>query len=215
LETQVKLYYFPGACSLACHIALEWTGSAYQTVRMSLQSTKSPEYLSLNPNGVVPLLEHDDFLLTENAAILGYIAELHPHTGLLGDGSVRARADIMRWLAYLNSDVHSAFKPIFSPSRFIEDQAQADALASKARAQITTHLERIDRQLEGRDWLAGGRSVADPYLFVMLRWAESKVGPLDRFGNLVRFMDRMFSDDAVMAAIASEEGDFNRSSIRG
>lgn len=211
----MKLYYFPGACSLACHIALEWTGSAYQTVRMSLASTKSPEYLALNPNGVVPLLEHDGFLLTENAAILCYIAELHPHAGLLGDGSVRARADVMRWLAYLNSDVHSAFKPIFSPSRFIEDREQADALAVKAKALVATHLERIDRHLEGRNWLAGERSVADPYLFVMLRWAENKVGPLDRFGNLVRFMDRMFGDDAVIAAVASEEGDFNRNGVRG
>ncbi len=210
----LKLYYFPGACSLACHIALEWTGSAYQTVRMSLTSTKSPDYLALNPNGVVPLLEHEDFLLTENAAILGYIAELHPHVGLLGDGSVRARADVMRWLAYLNSDVHSAFKPIFSPSRFIDDRAQAEALADRARANVTTHLQRIDRHLEGRDWLSGERSVADPYLFVMLRWAENKVGSLDRFGNLVRFMDRMFSDDAVIAAVSSEEGDFNRAGGR-
>ena len=210
----LKLYYFPGACSLACHIALEWTGSAYQTVRMSLASTKSPEYLALNPNGVVPLLEHEDFLLTENAAILGYIAELHPHAGLLGDGSARARADVMRWLAYLNSDVHPAFKPIFSPSRFIDDRTQAEVLANRARANVTTHLQRIDRHLEGRDWLTGERSVADPYLFVMLRWAENKVGSLERFGNLVRFMERMFSDDAVMAAVASEEGDFNRAGGR-
>ena len=211
----MKLYYFPGACSLACHIALEWTGSAYQTVRMSLQSTKSPEYLALNPNGVVPLLAHDGFLLTENAAILGYIAELNPDAGLLGDGSIRARADVMRWLAYLNSDVHSAFKPIFTPARFIDDRTQADALASKARAHVATHLERIDRHLAGHDWLAGGRSVADPYLFVMLRWAESKVEPLDRFQHLARFMDRMFSDDAVIAAVASEEGEVRRSGGRG
>lgn len=202
----MKLYYFPGACSLACHIALEWTGSAYQTVRMSLASTKSPEYLAMNPNGVVPLLDDDGFLLTENAAILGYIAELNPESGLLGDGSIRARAEVMRWLAYLNSDVHSAFKPIFSPHRFIDDRAQAEALARAARAHVIAHLERMDRHLADRDWLAGGRSIADPYLFVMLRWAQNKVGPLDRFENLAGFMGRMFDDDAVLAAIASEEG---------
>jgi len=206
----MKLYYFPGACALACHIALEWTGTAYQTVRMSPQSTKSPDFLGMNPNGMVPLLEHDGFLLTENAAILGYIAELHPGAGLLGDGGVRGRADVMRWLAHLNSDVHQAFKPIFSPSRFLDDEAQAAALVGKAKAQVGGHFARIDRHLQGREWLSGSRSIADPYLFVMLRWAERKGIPLGGFADLGRFMDRMFSDDAVVAAIASEEGEVTR-----
>ncbi|KRB07957.1 glutathione S-transferase N-terminal domain-containing protein [Lysobacter sp. Root690] len=201
----MKLYYFPGACSLADHIVLQWTGIAHETIRMSPDGIKSDEYLRINPAGTVPLLLHDDFVLTENVAILGYIAEQHPDAALLGDGSARGRAEVMRWLAYLNSDVHMAFKPIFTPSRFLPDEAQAPALADQARIQVSAHLRRLDAQLQGRDWLVGSRSIADPYLFVILRWAIRKNIALDEFGNLLRFLERMFVDAGVFAAIAVEE----------
>ncbi len=201
----MKLYYFPGACSLADHIVLMWTGTAHEAIRMSSETIKSDDYLRMNPNGTVPVLLHDGFVLTENVAILGYIAEQHPEASLLGDGSARGRAEVMRWLAYLNSDVHMAFKPIFTPSRFLPDEAQAEALREQARSQVSAHLRRLDDQLEGKDWLAGTRSIADPYLFVMLRWAIRKNIPLDEFRNLLRFLERMFADPGVFAAIADEE----------
>lgn len=201
----MKLYYFPGACALADHIALEWTGIAHEAVRMNRESIKSVEYLALNPNGSVPLLVDDGFTLTENAAILGYIAELSPEARLLGDGSVRGRADVMRWLAYLNSDVHGAFKPIFSPARFLPQESLAGALAEQARLQVATHLQHLDEQMEGKDWLVGTRSIADPYLFVMLRWAVAKNIALDPFRNLARFLERMYADAGVFAAISNEE----------
>jgi glutathione S-transferase len=201
----MKLYYYVGACSLADHIVLEWTGAEYETVRMTRESVKEPEYLALNPGGAVPLLVDGDFMLTENAAILGYLAERKPDAQLLGDGSVRGRADVMRWLAFLNSDVHMAFKPIFTPSKFLADEAFAGALGDQARANVTLLLERLEAQLQGKQWLAGSRSVADPYLFVMLRWATARNIPLDRFRNLRAFLERMYADPGVFAAIASEE----------
>jgi len=151
----MKLYYFPGACSLADHIVLEWTGIEHEAVRMSRDTIKTEAYLALNPNGTVPLLVDGDFALTENAAILGYIAEQRPEATLLGDGTPRGRAEVMRWLAYLNSDVHMAFKPLFTPSRFLPDEAMAEVLAEQARLQIAIHLKRLDEQLEGKDWLIG------------------------------------------------------------
>ncbi|WP_454830903.1 glutathione S-transferase family protein [Pseudoxanthomonas wuyuanensis] len=201
----MKLYYFPGACSLADHIALQWTGIAHEAVRVSPEAIKSDEYLQMNPNGTVPMLLHDGFVLTENIAILGYIAEQRPEAALLGDGTARGRADVMRWLSYLNSDVHMAFKPIFTPWRFLPDEAQADALHEQARIMIGVHLQRLDNQLEGKDWLVGTRSIADPYLFVILRWAIRKNIPLDDFRNLLNFLERMFTDEGVFAAIVSEE----------
>jgi glutathione S-transferase len=201
----MKLYYFVGACSLADHIVLEWVGARYETVKMTLDSTKSPEYLALNPNGTVPLLIDGDFVLTQNVAILSYLADLHPEAQLLGDGSLRGRADVMRWLAHLDSDVHSAFKPIYTPARFLPDPALSGALAEAARGRVRTYLSHIDKRLEGREWLVDRRSVADPYLFVMVRWADRlKIG-VDGFTNLSRFAERMYADPGVRAATAAEE----------
>lgn len=201
----MKLYYFAGACSLADHIVLEWIGEPYETVRMTPASVKSREYLALNPNGTVPLLVDGDFVLTQNVAILCYLADRNPTSWLLGDGSLRGRAEVMQWLAFLNSDVHPAFKPIFVPGRYLPDASFAGAIADTARAHVRTYLGRIDKRLEGRDWLADERSVADPYLFVLLRWAVRLNVGLDGFASLSRFAERMYADPAVRKVIQMEE----------
>jgi glutathione S-transferase len=201
----MKLYYFAGACSLADHIVLEWIGQPYETVRMTLATVKSSEYLALNPNGTVPLLVDGDFVLTQNVAILCYLADRNPAARLLGDGSLRGRAEVIQWLGFLNSDVHPAFKPIFAPSRFLPDPSLAGAIADTARGHVRTYLGRIDKQLAGRDWLTGERSAADPYLFVLLRWADRRNVGLDGLANLSRFADRMYTDPAVRKVIQTEE----------
>ena len=201
----MKLYYVKGACSLADHIVLEWTGVPYQTVRMSLESVKSPEYLALNPNGTVPLLIDGELMLTQNAAILCYVAEQRPELQLLGDGSRRGRAEVMDWLSFLNSDVHVAFKPIFNPRRLLPDPAHASAIAEAARANVRTLFGRIDKRLAGRDWLTDQRSVADPYLFVMTRWAIRLNVGIDGLANVLRFTERMYADAGVQKAIRVEE----------
>lgn len=203
----MKLYYFPGACSLADHIVLEWIGAPYETVRMSHASIKTPEYLAINAGGTVPLLIDGDLSLTENIAILGYLGDLYPQARLLGDGTTRGRAEVMRWLGFLNSDVHGAFKPIFTPRRYLPDPASADTIADTARMNVSKYLVRLDARLEGRDWLTGERSVADPYLFVMLRWAIRLEIGMSGFASLLRFIDRMQADAGVRAAIHAEEGD--------
>ena len=201
----MKLYYMPGACSLADMIVLAWLDVPYTPVRMSLDTMKEAEYLSLCAGGTVPLLEHDGYLLTENVAILGYLADLHPAAGLVGDGTPRGRAEVMRWLGFLNSDVHKAFKPIFSPSRFLAQRDLDDELHANARHHIRLYLERLDRQLSGRDWLARERSVADAYLFVVTRWAIAKQVDQRGMDNLAAFMARMDADAGVRAALAVEE----------
>jgi len=209
LEDFMKLYYFPGACSLATHIVLEWLDTPYETVKLDLASTKSPEFLALNPNGAVPLLIDGDFVLSQNAAILFYLAERHPKARLLGDGSSRGRAEVMRWLSFLNSDVHPAFKPIFKPGRFHSDGSLARVIADTARTHVREYLERLEAHLQGRDWLADERSIADPYLFVMLRWALKLKVDLSGFENLARFFSRMSANASVRAAVIAEEGSFD------
>ncbi len=202
----MNLFYMPGASSLAVHIVLEWSGAEYETVRMDRRSIKGGGYLALNPSGGVPLLVDGDFVLSENVAILVYIAELHPHARLLGDGSLRSRAEVMRWLGFLNSDVHKAFRPIFYPERYLAGGEFAQPLGAMARGHVRDHLRRLDLQLEGRDWLTGERSVADAYLFVILRWAiGTKIG-LQGFANLSHFVRRLHEDEGVHAALAMEEG---------
>jgi glutathione S-transferase len=201
----MKLYHMRGACSLADLIVLGWIGAPHETVPVTLESMKTPEYLALNPGGTVPLLVHGDFSLTENVAILGYLADLYPAARLAGDGSARGRAEVMRWLAFLNSDVHKAFKPLFSPSRFLDERDRDEELARNARQHIRGYLERIDTQLAGRDWLAGSRSIADPYLFVVLRWASAKEVELAGLHKLAAFAARLNGDPSVQKALLAEE----------
>ena len=202
----MKLYHMPGACSLAALIVLQWVGVFHEPVRMSLETIKSPGYLAMNPGGTVPLLEHGDFLLTENVAVLGYLADLHPEARLLGDGTPIARAEVMRWLAFLNSDVHDAFRPMFTPMRYMPDIAWAPALVQAARARVRGYLDRLDDQLEGRSWLTGERSIADSYLFVLSRWSVKQGVDMNGLDNLARFSDRMKQDAGVRAALAAEAG---------
>ncbi|OOG56630.1 glutathione S-transferase N-terminal domain-containing protein [Rhodanobacter sp. C03] len=201
----MKLYYMPGVCSLADHIVLEWIGQPYQIEEVPRTELRSPEYLKLNPDGVVPVLVDDDgWVLTENIAILHYLADRFPAAGLDGDGTPRSRAEVNRWLGFLNSDVHPAFKPLFRPERFIADTARHAELQDTARAKLRSYFERLDNQLANRDWLTGTRSIADPYLFVAQRWAKAKAVDLGGLDQLERFALRMRADAGVKAAMQAE-----------
>lgn len=200
----MKLYTKPGACSTACHISLHWSGAAFGVQVLTAEEMKAPAYLAINPAGAVPALEDGDFVLTQNAAIVGYIADLNPAAGLAGDGSPRQRAEANRWLAFCNADLHPAFHPLFGPARFIGDESQFDALKAAARLRLRGLYERAERQLEGREWIAGFRSYADPYLYITLRWASKTGVDLSGFDNLAAFVQRMEADAGVQAALKAE-----------
>lgn len=201
----MKLYYTPGTCALADHIALEWAGTPYETQHVAREERRSPAFLALNPSGAVPVLEEDGWILTQNAAILGYIAERFPQAGLLGD-TPHARAETQRWLSFVNSDVHPAFHPLFGLTGYLGDEAAIAKTKAAARVKLRGQFEILDRQLEGRDWLTGTRSIADPYLFVVLRWARKTGVDLSGLHNLERFFERMGGDPGVAAALEAQEG---------
>ena len=200
----MKLYYTPGACSLADHIALEWTGQPYEAVRVSREERKQPAYLQINPAGAVPAFEQDGWVLTQNAAILNYLADSFPEAGLGGDGSAKSRAEVNRWLAMLNSDIHPAFHPLFGSTSYLGDDAAIEKTKEAARTKLRGLFERVDQQLEGKDWLTGSRSIADPYLFVVLRWARSAALDLSGLANLERFFKHMRADGAVQKVLEEE-----------
>jgi glutathione S-transferase len=200
----MKLYYSPNACSLSDHIVLEWIGKPYETVKLSREGRQTPEFLALNPAAAVPVLEHEGWVLTQNAAILGYLAETNPEAGLFGDGSPKARAEVTRWLAFVNSDLHPAFKPLFGATAYLEDAATIEKTKAHAKASLRTLFARTDTQLAGREWIAGTRSIADPYLYVVSRWAKACEVDLSGFDHLAKFVARMDADPAVQKVLKDE-----------
>ena len=201
----MKLFYSPGACSLADHIVLEWLGKPYEAVRVSREDRKKPEFLAINPAGAVPAFEHDGWVLTQNAAILHYLADLHPEAGLTGDGSAKQRAEVNRWLAFVNADVHPTFTPLFGSTAYLDDAAMVDKSKDNARSKLRELYARADAQLQGRSWIANdSRSIADPYLYVTLRWAQATGVDLSGFENLARFFAHFEADPAVRKALQDE-----------
>lgn len=200
----MKLYSKPGACSTADHIALQWTGQSFEVEVMTPEALKSPAYRQINPSGSVPAVVDGDFKLTQNAAIMGYIADRYPAAQLGGDGSPQQRAQATRWLAFTNADLHPAFVPLFNPGAFHADQSQRGAIKDAARKRVRGLFEVADKQLEGKQWLAGFRSFADPYLYITLRWADALGIDLGGLDNLVAFKQRMASDAGVQAALKAE-----------
>ncbi len=162
----MKLYYAPGACSLADHIALHEAGLAFDRVKVDLrahQTEDGRDYFSINPKGYVPALTLDDGeTLTENLAILAWIADQKP---ALAPAGPLGRYRLLETLAYISTEVHKAFKPFFTPGARDEDKEKAGEVIGKRLALLA---ERV-----GDGYLFGPEaSVADAYLFVMLLWAR-------------------------------------------
>ena len=199
----MKLYTSPGACSLADHIALQWTGSPFEAQIVSRAERKEPWYLALNPAGAVPVLQEGDWVLTQNAAILNYLADKFPAAKLGGDGSPEGRAEVNRWLSFLNADVHPAFHPMFGSTAALGEEAAAKS-KELAKEKLRGHFERADAQLAGKDWITGSRSIADPYLFVVTQWAKKTGVDLSGLDNLARFDAHMAADAGVQAALKAE-----------
>lgn len=200
----MKLYYMPGACSLATHIVLEWIGVPYETHRLSHADLKKPDYLKVNPMGAVPSLALDGWVLTQNTAILNYLADSYPAAKLGGDGTPAGRAEVNRWLGFVCSDMHPAFKPLFGATAYLEDAAAVEKTKVYARETIQRMFRTANSQLQGHDWIAGTRSITDPYLYVMARWARVQKIDISDCPAVERFFEKMQADAGVARALAAE-----------
>ncbi|MBR0898848.1 glutathione S-transferase family protein [Bradyrhizobium tropiciagri] len=201
------LHYWPGYCSLATHIVLRWLGAEYSLNKVDYDTRQSKDYQQkINPSSTVPALAlPDGNMLSQNIAILNYLADLYPEAKLCGDGTPLGRARVNRWLGYINSDVHKAFSPLLHPERIPGDAAAQEATKQIARTALRRHFEILNAQLTANEWIAGEqRSVADPYLFVLVRWA--KVTQLDLAGldHLLEHYARVAQDPAVTEAMSAE-----------
>lgn len=200
----MKLYYSPGACSLATHIVLEWLGNPYEIHKVTIYPEKSVELIKANPMGAVPVIEDGGWVLTQNSAILNYLADSNPASRLGGESTPRGRAEVNRWVGFLNSDMHPTFKALFGATTYLGDAKMIEKTKQQARTQLRRQFEVLSRQLEGRSWIAGARSVADPYLFVMLRWAKGQKLDLSDLANLDRFYKHMEADQGVKRVLQIE-----------
>lgn len=204
----MKLYFNPGSCSLASHAALEEAGIEYETELLDLTKDAqfSTEYRQKNPWARVPALDIGGEILTENIAILTYIADCAPQMDLLPQaGLEKARA--LEWLALLSSTVHVAFRPIFRPGRLAaSEQGQKDVTATGLTA-LTSVLQLIERRLGEGPYALGGRfSLCDLYLFVFALWSRRPVldGKLGALPLLDAFGARLAARSSISSAMAQE-----------
>jgi glutathione S-transferase len=206
MTVTVKLYYWPGYCSLATHIVLNWLDVPFELEKAGLTVRKSAAFFAINPSRTVPVIQNGDEVLSQNTAILNYLADSHPEAQLNGDGSPWGRAIVNRWLGYVNSDVHKAFSPLHHPERLLGGDDAKTQASAQAKASIRGHFEIVDAALANHSWIAGARrSIADPYLFVLLRWGQLFEIETSDLAHLTGYFDRMASDPAVIKSLAEEK----------
>ena len=198
----MKLYYKPGACSLATHIALEEAGLAYQTEAVDLKTkvtATGQDYWQINPKGYVPALQLDNGeLLTEGPAILQYVADQAPARWLAPAPGTLARYQLQSWLHFIGTELHRSCTAFFHP------QAQDD-WKNIARANLDRRLSYVNDQLQGRAYLTGdGFTVADAYLFTVLSWMKPIGVDLSGWPQIVAFQARVAARPAVQAALKAE-----------
>ena len=202
----IKLYYAPGACSLASHIAIEEVGIPYETQKLNLMEgdQRKPEYLRLNPRGRVPTLVVDDHVLTENVGILAYFGGGYPQAGLFPK-KTWDQAKLMSTLAWLSNTVHPTYGHIMRVQRYVDGDDHQEAVKAKARESLQGYLEEIDKLLEGHKWaIANQYTVADPYLLVFYRWANRAKLPVRELKNYSALVDRVMARPAVKKVMADE-----------
>ena len=168
----IKLYYSPGACSLAPHIVLEELGIAYESVLVSLKDGehKKADYLKINPKCRVPALNVDGKVLTENVAILTYLGGGYPERGLWPKETWK-QAEALAMLAWLASSVQVTFAGVVRPERYANDSAAKENIKASCRETLLGYFADIEKLLTGKTFAMGGQyTVCDPYVLVFYRW---------------------------------------------
>jgi len=198
----MKLYYLKGACSLASHIALCESGLPFEVAsvdRATRIASDGVEFNKLNPKGYVPALELDNGeLLTENAAVLQYIADLVPARKLAPAAGTMERYRLQEWLAFVNSEVHKSFSPLFNP-------AAPNEAKEFTRINLNKRLDWLESSWGSRSFLMGEQfTVADAYLFTVFGWLKGAGLDADKWPTLKRFHERVAARPAVQQARKAE-----------
>lgn len=202
----MKLFYAPGSCSLASHIALEEAGADYEAVKVDMRQSeqRTPEYLAINPKGRVPALVTGQGVLTETPAILGYVAQAHPQAGLLPtDPWDLAQAQAFN--SYLASTVHVAHAHRMRGSRWADEESSFEDMRRKVPRTMAECFGLIETELLTGPWVLGERfSVCDGYLFTLAGWLEGDGVDPARFPRVHAHRERVRARPAVGKVLAEE-----------
>lgn len=198
----MKLYYSPGACSLAPHIAAQEAGIPLTLVKVSTKTKEiegGGDFTAINPKGYVPALVLDDgTVLTEGPVIAQYIADLAPATGLAPAAGTLPRYRLLEMLGYINSELHKTFSGLFNPAILPQVREERIAYLHKRYALLDATLGRTP-------YLLGDAfTIADAYLFTVTNWAGMLKVDLSAFGNVQAFQQRVAQRPAVQAALVAE-----------
>ena len=199
----MKLYFAPGACSLSPHIALIEAGLPFTLVQTSTKThllKDGTSFYTINPLGYVPVLDlGDGRLLREGPAIVQYIADQAPASKLAPPNGTFDRYVLQEWLAFIGTELHKNFGPLFNPN-------MPDVAKDMARAQIVKRLTWVDSQLAGNEFLMGSQfTVADGYLFTVCSWRGHVGVDISALQNLAKYLERVGARPSVQKAIADEK----------
>lgn len=198
----MKLYYAAGACSLSPHIVALEAGIPVELVKVDTKAKRTAsdqDYWLINPKGYVPALTLDDGeLLTEGPAIVQYLADLKPESGLAPANGTTARYRLQEMLGYINSELHKTYSPLFKPET-------PDVVREERKEYLRKRYRLLEERLAQHPWLVGDRfTVADAYLFTVTNWARHVALDLSDFPALLDFQKRVAERPAVQTALEAE-----------
>jgi glutathione S-transferase len=198
----MRLYFAPGACSLSPHIVLRESGTQFDLEQVNNQEKKTKsgmDYWTINPKGQVPVLEFDNGeRMTEGPVIVQYIADKKPGAGLVPPAGTPERYRVQEWLNFITSELHKGFGPIFRPTT-------PDAYKAISKENLGKRFDWLNKELAGRQYLMGDTfTVADAYLFTVLRWTSRIEIDLGKWPNLKAYVDRVAARPKVQEAMKAE-----------
>ncbi|MDT9002402.1 glutathione S-transferase family protein [Paucibacter sp. APW11] len=208
----IELHYYPSNASFAPHVVLEELGTPFQLrlVDRNQGAHKSPAYLKLNPNGLIPAYVDGDLVLYESAAILLHLADTHPEAGLMPPLATAERAQAYKWLMWLTNTLQPLLISYYYPERWV-DEGNAPGVAqvkAHAEARIAPLLDQLEAELQGHGgpWLLGERyTVLDPFAFMLCRWTRNFARPARSLPALGHYLQAMAERPALQRAVATEQ----------
>ncbi|MBC5783927.1 glutathione S-transferase family protein [Ramlibacter sp. USB13] len=206
----LTFYYAPGTCALASHLALEYAGAPYEAVRLDFrnQQQRSPEYLRVNPKGRVPALVTDRGAISENVAILQYVAQSFPAANLAPLDDPFLLAKVNEFNSYLASTVHVNHAHKGRGYRWVdaEDTAAIEAMKKKVPQTMAESFTLIEEKMLQGPWVLGERfSTADLYLFTIAGWLEGDGVDVQRFPKVAEHMARLAAAPQVQKVVAAQK----------